>query len=61
MEWLRMLRWSGSDRAVRRKPVVRSGQDVSVYGFSMAGIGGVVAEKHHRWGAGSWSERIPEA
>jgi hypothetical protein len=54
MEWLRMLRWSGSDRAVRRKPVVRSGQDVSVYGFSMAGIGGVVAEKHHRRRAGSW-------
>jgi len=31
--------WGGavSDRAVRRKPVVRSGQDVSVYGFHLEG------------------------
>jgi hypothetical protein len=39
---------SGSDRAVRRKPVVRSGQDVWGYGFSIASMIGVASEKRHR-------------
>src|SRR5260370_36675607 len=39
------LRVSGSDRAVRRKPVVRSGQDASAYGFSTALRVGVGVEK----------------
>jgi hypothetical protein len=36
---------SGSDRAIRRKPVVRSGQDVWGYGFSTASIIGMAGEK----------------
>src|SRR5713101_6288295 len=43
--WAEELRRSSSDRAVRRKRLVRSGQDVSVYGFSMASIAGVVSEE----------------
>jgi hypothetical protein len=41
-------RRSGSDRAVRRKPLVRSGQDGRVYGFSIA-LGAIqaVAEGTH--------------
>ncbi len=35
---------SGSDRAVRRKPVVRSEQDVWGYGFSTASIIGNAGE-----------------
>ena len=35
---------SGSDRAVRRKPVVRSEQDVSGYGFSSGSIIGDAGE-----------------
>jgi hypothetical protein len=46
--WAEELRRSSSDRAVRRKPLVRSGQDVWVYGFSMASIAGVVAEESER-------------
>jgi hypothetical protein len=46
--WAEELRRSNSDRAVRRKPLVRSGQGVSVYGFSMASIAGVVAEESGR-------------
>jgi hypothetical protein len=46
--WAEELRRSSSDRAVRRKPLVRSGQDVSAYGFSMASIAGVVAEESGR-------------
>jgi hypothetical protein len=39
---------SGSDRAVRRKPVVGSGQDVWGYGFSIALLIGVADEKRCR-------------
>jgi hypothetical protein len=39
---------SGSDRAVRRKPVVGSGQDVWGYGFSIAQMIGVADEKRCR-------------
>jgi len=46
--WVEELRRSSSDRAVRRKPLVRSGQDVSVYGFSIASIAGVVSEESGR-------------
>ena len=43
---------SSSDRAVRRKVLVRSGQDVSVYGFSMACKVEVFGEGSDRCGIG---------
>ena len=44
--------WSSSDRAVRRKVLVRSGQDVSVYGFSMNCRVEMVGEGTDRCGIG---------
>jgi hypothetical protein len=43
--WAEELWRSSSDRAVRRKPLVGSGQDVWVYGFLMASMAGVAAKE----------------
>lgn len=52
---------SGSDRAVRRKPVVRSEQDVWGYGFSTASIIGDAGEYGTDRAAKSWRMHIGPA
>jgi hypothetical protein len=52
---------SSSDRAVRRKPLVWSGQDVWVYGFSTASVAAVVAKGARRGGIGPKKVCISQA
>ena len=50
-----------SDRAVRRKALARSGQDVSVYGLSTACRAGMVGEGTDRCGVGKRKASISQA
>jgi len=52
---------SSSDRAVRRKALVRSGQDVSVYGFSPACRAEMVGEGTDLCGIGKRKTCISQA